>query len=94
MLLCDVWGVIHNGVHAFPEAAAALSAAREKGLAVVLITNAPRPREGVIAQLANLGVPATAWDQVVTSGDVTRDLIRTGPRRGVPHRSRPGFSDL
>ena len=96
-LLCDVWGVIHNGVHAFPEAAAALSAAREKGLAVVLITNAPRPREGVIAQLANLGVPATAWDQVVTSGDVTRDLIRTGPRRVFhigPERDYPIYDGL
>lgn len=80
-LLCDVWGVIHNGVSAFPEAAAALAAARDKGVAVILITNAPRPRDGVIAQLANLGVPETAWDRVVTSGDVTRDLIRSGPRK-------------
>lgn len=80
-LLCDVWGVIHNGVSAFPETAAALAAARDKGVAVILITNAPRPRDGVIAQLANLGVPETAWDRVVTSGDVTRDLIRSGPRK-------------
>lgn len=80
-LLCDVWGVIHNGVSAFPEAATALAAARDKGVAVILITNAPRPRDGVIAQLANLGVPETAWDRVVTSGDVTRDLIRSGPRK-------------
>ncbi|MGF7005991.1 TIGR01459 family HAD-type hydrolase [Aminobacter sp. BE322] len=80
-LLCDVWGVIHNGVSAFPAAVAALRAAREKGVAVVLITNAPRPRDGVIAQLASLGVPDTTWDRVVTSGDVTRELIRTGPRR-------------
>ena len=42
-LLCDVWGVIHNGISAFDEASAALMRAREKGLAVVLITNAPRP---------------------------------------------------
>ncbi|WP_269931645.1 TIGR01459 family HAD-type hydrolase [Aminobacter sp. HY435] len=96
-LLCDVWGVIHNGVSAFPEAAAALAAARDKGVAVVLITNAPRPREGVIAQLATLGVPATAWDRVVTSGDVTRDLIRSGPRRIFhvgPERDYPIYDGL
>ena len=96
-LLCDVWGVIHNGVDAFPEAVAALKAARDKGVAVVLITNAPRPRAGVIAQLANLGVPESAWDRVVTSGDVTRELIRSGPRRVFhigPDRDFPIYDGL
>ena len=80
-LLCDVWGVIHNGVRAFDEASAALMRAREKGLAVVLITNAPRPWPDVQAQLGALGVPAEAYDRIVTSGDVTRDLIAEGSRR-------------
>ncbi len=80
-LLCDVWGVVHNGERAFAEASAALARARAKGLAVVLITNAPRPHPDVEAQLAALGVPRDAYDRVVTSGDVTRDLIAEGPRR-------------
>jgi HAD superfamily hydrolase (TIGR01450 family) len=80
-LLCDVWGVVHNGEWAFQAASAALARARERGLAVVLITNAPRPAPEVIAQLQSLGVPREAWDAVVTSGDVTRDLIAAGPRR-------------
>ena len=80
-ILCDVWGVLHNGVRHFEPAAAALAAARERGLAVVLITNAPRPHGGVEAQLASLAVPQAAWDRVVTSGDVTRELVGAGPRR-------------
>jgi HAD superfamily hydrolase (TIGR01459 family) len=80
-LLCDVWGVVHNGVSAFPDASAALARARDRGLAVILITNAPRPHGSVEAQLAMLGVPADAYDRVVTSGDVTRELIAEGPRR-------------
>jgi len=80
-ILCDVWGVVHNGVRAFPAANSALALAREKGIAVVLITNAPRPNPDVVEQLRSLGVPAGAWDAVVTSGDVTRDLIAVGPRR-------------
>ncbi|MBD0415704.1 TIGR01459 family HAD-type hydrolase [Oryzicola mucosus] len=80
-LLCDVWGVVHNGVEHFPVATAALKAARERGLAVVFITNAPRPRDGVITQIEALGVPRDAWDRIITSGDVTRDLIAEGPRR-------------
>lgn len=81
VILCDVWGVVHNGERAFPEATAALAGARESGRPVVLITNAPRPHGPVEAQLAALGVPRNAWDRVVTSGDVTRDLISAGPRR-------------
>lgn len=80
-ILCDVWGVVHNGVDVFEEATAALMRARGMGIAVVLITNAPRPHGAVKTQLGALGVPRDAWDRIVTSGDVTRDLIRTGPRR-------------
>ena len=80
-ILCDVWGVLHNGVRHFESAAGALAAARERGLAVVLITNAPRPHEDVEAQLASLDVPEAAWDRVVTSGDVTRELVSAGPRK-------------
>ncbi len=80
-VFCDVWGVLHNGETAFSAAAAALADARARGIAVILITNAPRPHPGVIAQLAAIGVPSNAWDRVVTSGDVTRELIAEGPRK-------------
>jgi HAD superfamily hydrolase (TIGR01450 family) len=50
-------------------------------MAVVLITNAPRPRDDVAAQLRSLGVPGDSYDELITSGDVTRDLIAAGPRR-------------
>jgi HAD superfamily hydrolase (TIGR01459 family) len=80
-ILSDVWGVVHNGVRSSPEACAALARARSKGLAVVLITNAPRLRREIEAQLRSLGVPPETYDELVTSGDVTRDLIAAGPRR-------------
>jgi HAD superfamily hydrolase (TIGR01450 family) len=96
-VLCDVWGVVHNGVSAYRQAGAALERARAKGLAVVLITNSPRPHEGVEKQLAAIGVPDSAWDRVVTSGDVTRDLIRQGPRKIFhlgPERDEPIFDGI
>ncbi|OQP85986.1 HAD family hydrolase [Rhizobium rhizosphaerae] len=79
--LCDVWGVLHNGVAAFPGAGEALAAARARGMTVVLITNSPRPSPGVIAQIRGLGVPDEAYDRIVTSGDVTRALIAAGPKK-------------
>ncbi|SFI57967.1 HAD-superfamily class IIA hydrolase, TIGR01459 [Phyllobacterium sp. CL33Tsu] len=81
VLLCDVWGVLHNGVDSFAPASAALQRARQAGLTVVLITNAPRPFAGVAEQIHALGVPESAYDRIVTSGDVTRELIRNAPRR-------------
>ena len=80
-ILCDVWGVVHNGVRSFPEAAAALGRMRRQGKAIVLITNAPRPRAAIEEQLAILDVPDESWHRVVTSGDVTRILIREAPRK-------------
>lgn len=80
-LLCDVWGVVHNGETHFPAAAAALAEARKAGLAVVLITNSPRRNADVIAQMRLIGVPDGTFDRVVSSGDVTRDLIAEGPRK-------------
>lgn len=81
VILCDVWGVLHNGIDPFPKAGEALAAARGQGATVVLITNSPRPRPGVEAQLGMIGVLETAYDSIVTSGDVTRRLIAEGPRR-------------
>ncbi len=74
-LLCDVWGVLHNGVDSFAGARTALETFRAGGGTVVLITNAPRTSPYVIAQIAGLGVGSECYDAIVTSGDVTRDLL-------------------
>lgn len=73
--LCDVWGVMHNGVSPFATAGEAARRFRGRGGTVVLISNSPRPSEQVVAQMKRIGVPEGAWDGVVTSGDVTRALI-------------------
>jgi HAD superfamily hydrolase (TIGR01459 family) len=80
-IVCDVWGVLHNGEWSFPAASKALEKARASGLAVILVTNAPRRRDKIIEQLGGLGVSAGAFDRVVTSGDATRGMIAQGPRR-------------
>ena len=74
-ILCDVWGVIHNGREAFPDACAALARFRAEVGPVVLISNAPRPSRALYDQIAGVGVPQDAWSAYVTSGDVTRALL-------------------
>ena len=81
VVLSDVWGVVHNGVEAFQHSCAALAEARRAGATVVLITNSPRPSPGVIEQLGALGVADETYDRVVTSGDVTRDLLADAPNK-------------
>ena len=82
VILCDVWGVLHNGVAAFAPAAEALKRARAAGTTVILVSNAPRPREGVAKILDGFGVPRDAYDTIVTSGMVTNALLagRAGTR--------------
>ncbi|WP_299772844.1 TIGR01459 family HAD-type hydrolase [uncultured Tateyamaria sp.] len=77
-LFVDLWGCVHNGVHALPEAVAALQAYRAKGGKVVLVTNSPRPRAGVTKQLVHFGVPDDAWDTIATSGDSARAAMFRG----------------
>lgn len=78
VLFCDLWGCVHDGVAAMPAAVAALQAFRAKGGAVVLLTNAPRPKPSVMRQIARLGVPDDAWDEIVTSGDAAQHALVTG----------------
>jgi HAD superfamily hydrolase (TIGR01459 family) len=75
VVLSDIWGVVHNGLDAFPEACAALRTLREQGRAVVLITNAPRPADSVQRQLRKLGVADDCYDAIVSSGDLTRNYV-------------------
>ncbi|MEL6620299.1 MAG: TIGR01459 family HAD-type hydrolase [Pseudomonadota bacterium] len=77
-LFVDLWGCVHNGVHALPEAVAALQAYRADGGKVVLVTNSPRPRAGVQKQLAHFGVPDDSWDTIATSGDSARAAMFRG----------------
>src|ERR1700684_1555761 len=75
VILCDIWGVLHNGVASFTQASDALVSFRRRGGAVILISNAPRPSPPIARQVLKLGGSPDAFDAVVTSGDVTIGLM-------------------
>lgn len=85
VVFCDVWGVLHDGIVGFRGAHDALAAFRDGGGCVVLVSNAPRPGHVVADQLARFGVSAKAFDAVVTSGDLTREIVRSRGRERVFH---------
>ena len=89
----DIWGVLHNGFKPYASAVEACMTFRKAGGHVVLVSNSPRPRAGVIRQLDDIGVDRQAFDDLITSGDVSRALIaelapgpvfHIGPGRDLP----------
>ena len=69
LILCDVWGVVHDGVNLYPGAADRLNQWRQQGRCVLLLTNAPRTADAVEQQLGRIGLPRDAYDAVATSGE-------------------------
>lgn len=74
-LFVDIWGVMHNGIRPFAGAVTACQTFREAGGIVLLLSNAPRPKHSVAKQLDRIGVPADAYDAILSSGDAARQMI-------------------
>ena len=110
LILCDVWGVVHDGVNLYPGAAERLRRWKDEGRRVALITNAPRTAEAVERQLERIGLPRDGYDFVVTSGGAGIEALKglgepvgfvgtTGDRailegRGVRIADSEAFSQL
>lgn len=85
VLLCDVWGVLHNGEHAHPAAVEALISFRRRGGTVLLISNAPRPGAAVDEQLLKFGIDLECRDGIVTSGDAAHAYVAERPGAAIYH---------
>jgi HAD superfamily hydrolase (TIGR01459 family) len=89
LLLCDVWGVLHDGQKAHVPAGEALI--RFRGLPgarprrVRDQDHPARPGDGVGRILDRFGVPREAYDAILTSGDLTRELIAGRPGARIRH---------
>lgn len=99
VLLCDVWGVLHDGKLAYEDAGAALARFRNAGGTVVLVSNAPFPATKVAQVIAEKCVRRDAWDAIVSSGDIAvRHVADRGYTRvyclGPERRDRTLFESL
>jgi HAD superfamily hydrolase (TIGR01459 family) len=77
LILCDVWGVVHNGVELYAGAASRLREWRDQGRCVILLTNAPRTADNVGQQLSRMGLPREAYDFIVTSGEAGIEALNS-----------------
>lgn len=76
VLFCDVWGVVHDGFKALTGADRALNRFRAEGGTVILVSNAPVPNHRVAAMLDQRQLTRTAWDAIVSSGDIALEHLR------------------
>lgn len=80
-ILCDIWGVVHDGGRLLPGAAERLAAWKDAGKTIILVTNAPRPASTVQAGLDALGLPRATYDAITSSGEAGIAALTDPPRR-------------
>ena len=80
VILCDIWGCVHDGVQLYPGAVARLRRWRDEGRTIILITNAPRPAEAVAGQLDHLGLHPALCHGIATSGDAGIEQVKQAER--------------
>lgn len=81
VFVLDLWGVLHDGVTAYPGALDALLRLKAAGKRTVLLSNAPRRTGALVAAMAEMGLPRDAYDAIHSSGEAARIRMRdrTGP---------------
>lgn len=76
LILCDLWGVIHNGEKIFPESLEFLHYTKDAGISVILFSNAPRPNTVVRSFLENkIKLSENLFHSIISSGDVALEMI-------------------
>lgn len=79
--ILDLWGVIHDGVSAYPGAVDCLSRIRELGRPAVLLSNAPRRAHAAQAAMRAMGIADDLYTGILTSGEATHMALRDRPDR-------------
>lgn len=79
-ILCDIWGVVHDGGRLLPGATERLATWKDAGKTIILVTNAPRPASTVQAALDALGLPRATYDAITSSGEAGIAALIDPPR--------------
>ena len=77
--ILDLWGVIHDGVNAFPHAVDCLTQLRAAGKRTLLLSNVPRPNDAAQAMMRRMGIPDDLYTDILTSGEAVRRALQRPP---------------
>jgi HAD superfamily hydrolase (TIGR01459 family) len=79
LILCDLWGCVHDGRAVFPGVADTLAAWKQQGRTVLFVTNAPRSADAIRSQLLRLALNPALDDGIVTAGEAGLAAVRGRP---------------
>jgi HAD superfamily hydrolase (TIGR01459 family) len=71
----DLWGVIHDGITAYPGVVDTLERLKRAGKRTVLLSNAPRRAEEVVVAMEKMGIPRDHYDAIVSSGEAAHGAL-------------------
>lgn len=74
-VICDIWGVLHNGISLYQDAISALRGCHAQGKKVILLTNAPKSAEIMAQRFIKMGASEYFYDDIVTSGDTLNHYL-------------------
>jgi HAD superfamily hydrolase (TIGR01459 family) len=77
--ILDLWGVIHDGVNAFPHAIDTLTRLKAAGKRTLLLSNAPRTNEAVRIMMRGMGIDDSLYTGILTSGEAVRRALQSPP---------------
>jgi HAD superfamily hydrolase (TIGR01459 family) len=77
--ILDLWGVIHDGVAAFPSAVDCLHRLRAARKPTLLLSNVPRPNQDVQALMRRMGIADDLYTDILTSGEAVRRALQSPP---------------
>lgn len=73
----DLWGVIHNGVNLFENVLDTLKFLKNQKKSIFFLTNAPRRSNVIKKQLFEFGLSNKLYDDVVSSGEITWQKLKS-----------------
>ena len=75
VILCDLWGCLHDGRKKFPDALSAIKKSKYHGAKIILLTNSPRTNRFVKKQISDIGILEDSYDDIITSGDASLSVV-------------------
>lgn len=88
--IVDIWGVVHNGLKLYPGTQEVFQELQNAGKQAILLSNSPRRSQEVAQQLSSLGLGASSYHLLHTSGEETFNLLQEHQQKW--HRVYPLMS--
>lgn len=84
--ILDLWGLIHDGVTAYPGVVETFKALQKADIKTILLSNAPRRSYLLVDGMTNMGIQRDLYGDVFSSGEATWQELTS--------RSDPFFASL